>query len=209
MLLFVLVLVGQDAAAEQLMKLAPETRLMRGDLDEDKIVENVVVAAINPIQLPDSIQDDLKDKLLRCGGDSKQMESLLVYSWQSAWHREHKSSLSYLVDFSSLPPVVKQGVGVAVDGQKCLLGDVCTDEGCLLMGYSPVPGKVIWNQDFEVRSTHTQLVAVPASKTKNSLEIRILSNKKDCAQAKGIQTKKGCLRRFAWRKFGLSTIDPQ
>jgi hypothetical protein len=202
LLLSVLVLLAlpSPGQAEHLMNVPPEMRLVRGSPDQGEASFNAVVARVSPDILPDAVQEEIKTRLLIATGDVKQMSNLVVYSWDAPWFHDQSLPPNYLIDFTSITPPESRASSLA--------DPPCNDEGCLLAGYTFTTGKV-WRQDFDMRATKVVFVPVPISRTNKDyrMEIRTLSNKDDC-QLDGAETGQGCLRRFIWRKFGLSVIPP-
>jgi hypothetical protein len=191
--------------ADQLMKLPPEMRLLRGTTDQGEVSYDAVVSRMQFDQLPGAVQDEVKAKILGYAGDLKQLNAVLVYFWDGPWFHSQNLPPNYVVDFSAIKPAEKLA--------PALTDPPCNDEGCLVAGYTyftnSATGAGAWKQDFELRSTKTNFARVNLSDGKNfQVEIRSYSNKPACAPD-GVQTDQGCLRRFSWRKFGLAALPPQ
>jgi hypothetical protein len=184
---------------EDLMKLPPEMRLVRGATDMGEVSENATVSSITSDQLPDAVRQDVEAKLLHYAGNLKQEGSPLVYVWDAPWFHQQGLPPNYIIDFSAIQPTASL--------TPAMTDPPCTGEGCLMVGYTYVTANTSWHQDFELRSAKTDFVPVESADDKNyQLVIRTVSGKTDCTN--GSETTKGCLRQFTWRKFGLSIIPP-
>lgn len=193
--------VPAPAQAEQLIKLEPGMRLLRGTAGQGEVSYDALVSYLSPEQLPGSIQEELKARLVSYAGDSKQFDSLVVYIWDSPWFHAQNRPPNYVIDFSKIvAPAKAKGDFDA---------PVCNEEGCLLIGYSFfVSGSnATWKQDFELRSRKTGFVRVPLSNNQDfQVEIQTVSGKKICDD--GVPNGDDCIRRFEWRKFGLALLPP-
>ena len=186
--------------AENLMKVPPEMRLLRGTPDQGEASLNAVVTQMAPDQLPDNVQEEVKVKLIEYTGNIKQLANLVVYSWDAPWFHAQNHPPNYLISFASIQPEEKLAVS--------LTSLPCNDEGCLLVGYAS-GGDGVWRQDFDMRAVKIDFVQVPASNKKDyQLEIHTLSHKDNC-EKDGAQTKRGCMRKFSWRKLGLTVLPKE
>lgn len=183
--------------AEQLMKLPPEMMLVRGTSDMGEVSTNVSVQRIDANRLPEAVIEQVKAHVMSYLGDFKQAGSVTAYVWSSPYFEAKKVPPNYIIDYSTLPAVSKD-----------LGNPACDEAGCELVGYTYVD-KNGWKQDFETTSLRTTFtkMADPSGGDNFTVVIDTLSNKNDCAED-GRATKKGCVRRFTWRKFGLAVLPP-
>jgi hypothetical protein len=173
--------------------------LCGGLTDQGEVSQNVEVKKITVDRLPTVVIEEIQAKLLEYTTDTQQLGNIVAYSWDSAWFHEQGKPPNYVIDFSHVK-IPKDSSPTAEP--------LCNSEGCLLEGYTFV-ANAIWKQDFELRSQSTSFVRIDDSDGQNyQVEIHTLSNAGDCVKSQDIGTDNGCLRRFSWHKFGLSSLSP-
>lgn len=186
------------SAAEQLMNMPPEMRLMRAQPDTGELATDAVASPVTPDQLPERIQEELKANILRFTGDPAQIANVTIYAWNSPWLSAQGRPPNILVSYLPIQPAMKAGSADDRAG--------CDDEGCEVVGY--MFNDDHWQQDFELRARAISFVRQPLSDPNHyTLQITTLSTPGTCPQD-GSQSKTGCLRRFAWRNFGLAVLPP-
>ncbi|MDD3028933.1 MAG: hypothetical protein PHS57_01435 [Alphaproteobacteria bacterium] len=185
------------AVAEDLVRLSPELRLTYAQTDRMEASQNVTIKLVKMDALPRFILEDIRDKILQCGDRSDPLADVQAYSWLSSRALERKLPPNYLIDLGE--------VGV---GKETCPEPICTDEGCLLLGYTPVDTNT-WRQDFSLRATRFGFTQKSLKdSTVQQTEIQTLSNRPMCRSLGGQNTNEGCFRRFLWRNYGLIIISP-
>lgn len=192
---------GAAAAEENLMRISPEMRLKRGDVNNSgDAVLNVTITKINTDSLPELLKQNIKGTLMMCGEDPDRIDTVRSYAWTSAHHVDQGLGPNFIVEFTPLPPKTAPST--------CMQGKICDQEGCLLQGYVPVEANS-WKQDFELRSLRLGFpTTLAADGINHKTALQILSYKADCKEANGTLANGGCLRNFDWRNFGLRVIPP-
>lgn len=191
--------IAMPALAENFLKLSPEMRLSRGSFDKGETAENVAASPVKPEEVPAPVLNDAKSAILSCTGSFDQMGNVRFYEWISDRNRQKDLPPNYLVDFSQ--------VQVPANSPACEQGPICTDEGCLFLGYAATDTNQ-WGQDFDLRVTSAQFGEMKGEDGHKRAEIDVVSNKQDCKASGGVTSERGCERRFSWKSYGLTLLPP-
>jgi hypothetical protein len=164
---------------------------------DTQAASSVVIREISFNKLPDALQEDMKTLLTECvpGSMDETLPKLRLYSYVSDRQRDRDLPASYFLDTR----------GVFAVGQKtCAIGDVCTKDGCHMLGFN-AEGEDNWNVQKSVRIMNWGVAQAKPPKNEPMVTYFQLMTKEACDDPNASAT--GCVQNYIWAPSGFIRYD--
>ncbi len=155
--------------------------------------KNVVIKEVTLSAVPEFIRIQAETLAETCTKDVENKKLLKFYRYTSDATRDNSLSASYLIDLAGVADKPQQA---------CVLGNACTKDGCMLVGYGSTAYEK-WSQHFMFRHKSWEHKNVEDSKLKTILTIFELTTKCKGAAAEGKKEDAGCVVKRVWLESGF------
>ncbi len=155
--------------------------------------KNVVIKEVTLSSLPDFMRIQAETLAETCTKSVDNKKLIKFYRYTSDATRDNALSASYLFDLAGL---------ASKPQETCVLGNVCTKDGCFLVGYISTAYEK-WSQHFFVRQKSWEHKKVDDPKTKATFTIFNLMTKCKTDASSDKDDKEGCLARRVWLERGF------
>jgi hypothetical protein len=157
--------------------------------------KNVVIKEVPLSSLPDFVRIQVETLAETCTKSADNKKLMKFYRYTSDAARDNSLSPSYLADMSGL---------AGKEQQACVLGNMCTKDGCFLVGYNSTAYEK-WGQQFVFRQKGWEYKKVKDDKVKAELTVFYLNTACKAAPAADKKDKddKGCLAKRVWLDNGF------